>query len=72
MPDIRQDDAVIYYVTFDGRKGHTCFGGHVVRTPHDFLLVTEDREEWEDWHECSEDCDLCSSSEYEADDAHVR
>ena len=60
MPQIKQTDAVIFYITHDGSKGHTCHGGHVVKTPFDFLLVTEDRAEWEAWHECDHvDCDLC-------------
>lgn len=68
MPQLTQTDCVIYYVTHDGLKGHTCHHGHTVKTCHDFLLVTEDRDEWEAWgsseccdcdcdHDCDCDCD---------------
>lgn len=60
MPQLTQTDCVIFYVTHDGLKGHTCLPGHTVKSPHDFLLVTEDREEWDAWHQCDHaDCELC-------------
>ena len=58
MPSIKQEDAVLYYVANDGSKGHTVKSvpGHTVASPFDFLLVTEDRDEWEAWG-CSDCCD---------------
>ena len=48
MPEATQHDAdTVYYVLFDGSKGHTWHQGHSVKAPHDFLLITKAREEWE-------------------------
>jgi hypothetical protein len=50
MPDATQHDAdTVYYVLFDGSKGHTWHQGHSVKAPHDFLLITKVRKEWEAW-----------------------
>lgn len=68
MPEITQTDATLYYVNYDGTKGSTWGVGHTVKHPFDFLLVTEDRDEWQAWrddrccdcdceHDCGCDCD---------------
>lgn len=61
MPQLKQDGpATIFYVLFDGSKGHTACHGHEINAPFDFLLATEDRAEWEAWHQCEHfGCDLC-------------
>ena len=50
MPAATQhDEDTVYYVLFNGSKGHTWHQGHSVKAPHDFLLITKVREEWEAW-----------------------
>lgn len=69
MPHITQEDRVLFYVTHDGLKGHTCGGGHTVQTPFEFLLVTEDHAEWAAWHACDHvGCDLCPEGCPECED----
>ena len=46
------DDTVFYVIELhDGLivKGHTCYNGHCVKSPVEFLLATSERDEWEAW-----------------------
>ena len=45
------DDPVFYIIDAQcgPSHGHTCYPGHTIKSPFDFLLITDDRDEWESW-----------------------
>jgi hypothetical protein len=45
------DDPVFYIIDAPcgPSKGHTCYPGHTIKSPFEFALITDDRDEWELW-----------------------
>lgn len=45
------DDPVFYIIDAPccSSRGHTCYRGHTIKSPFEFLLITDDRDEWESW-----------------------